>query len=414
MSAGFGFLRHLIVRERSLLRLGELGIIPGYFLAGERTVYEYVRHHVTTYGIFPDLETVKKETEVSFPPGLPDETLEFWADRVKDRNETRIILEVTEDLRKACAEGLLPVAREKARDLYQRLQPSLVQESLHRFDQLIEEIVEDHDKRQRATIRSGVPFGLPFLDVITDGAQPADTVALVGRPSVGKSYLLLHMALKAWEHGFTPLFMTMEMSAKQCARRLVALHSQVSATDIRLGRLSYYGRDKLTTDVKALLGKEGPPFYFLQGTMTSTVEDLSLHIRELHPSVIYVDGAYLLRTRNRSLARWERVSETAEFLKMVAISFDLPIISTYQFNRRGPGSLSNIAFSDVVGQLASIAISIDDDAPENSGTYEARQYKLLELMKGREGERGQFRVLYDIQRMIIKQESMPVYQEVQD
>jgi len=249
---------------------------------------------------------------------------------------------------------------------------------------------------------------MPFLDAISDGAQASDTVAVVGRPGAGKSYFLAHMANSAYSYGATPLYAAYEMSNLQNARRLIALRTNLSATSVRLGRLSFQGK-KILHDQVYELHDIGRPFYLMQGTLKSTVEDLVVAIQELKPTVLYVDGAYLLRTANTNLARWERISETAEFLKSIASEFGLPVIASYQFNRKGAGNLSNIAGADAIGQLASIVISIDDeeDDYESEGrSMGATRMKTLELLKGREGESGVLRVVYDMQRMIIKQDSI--------
>jgi len=175
---------------------------------------------------------------------------------------------------------------------------------------------------------------------------------------------------------------------------------------IRLGRLSFWGRERLVSDVGRLQDLGGQPFYLMQGSLKTTVEDLVLKVRELRPSALYVDGAYLLRTRSKNASHWERIAETAEYLKMMATEFSIPTLATYQFNRRGPGSLGNIAHSDVVGQLASIVIGIDEEDEEDARTFSSRQYKILELLKGREGERGTIRMVYDMNRMQISQESV--------
>jgi len=232
------------------------------------------------------------------------------------------------------------------------------------------------------------------------------------------SYFLASMANSAWVEGERPLYAAFEMSNLQNARRLVALQTNLSATALRLGRLGFHGRKKLVSYLKDLKKnrlkklhdeeESREPFFLLQGSLHSTVEDLVIAVQELKPSVLYVDGAYLLHTSNRNLARWERVSNTAEYLKSVGVEFGIPIISTYQFNRRGAGQLGNIAHADVIGQLASIVISIDDedDSDEMERSISSKRYKTLELLKGREGESGAIRVLYDMHSMKISQEAI--------
>ena len=217
---------------------------------------------------------------------------------------------------------------------------------------------------------------------------------------VHNSYILLRCALFAYLSGWRPLVVTLEMPVIQCVRRILALQAHVATSDVRLGRLTHWGEEmfgEAVSDVTVLDAER--PFYFLQGTLTTTVEDLVLRIQELNCNVLYVDGAYLLHTKHRQ-DRWERVSETAEYLKRIASEFELPIISTYQFNRQGPGNLGNIAFSDSIGQLASIVVALytEDDVSQPI------HYRTMKLLKGREGELGSIRLKFDMERTSIEEE----------
>ena len=129
-----------------------------------------------------------------------------------------------------------------------------------------------------------------------------------------------------------------------------------------------WGKDRLEEGSREIQAMGERPYYILEGSLHSTVEDLAMRIQELKPTVVYVDGAYLMQTRNRHRSRWERISEVAEFQKMLAKEFNLPVIASWQFNRKGPGSLGNIAFSDVVGQLASIVVARMEEKKGELGT----------------------------------------------
>ena len=132
-----------------------------------------------------------------------------------------------------------------------------------------------------------------------------------------------------------------------------------------------------------------------------------MRVQELRPTVVYVDGAYLMQTKDRTKAKWENVTAIAEYQKMIAKDFNIPVIASWQFNRKGPGSLGNISYSDAIGQLASIVCGITDEkGAEKINRWQRRSYKILNLLKGREGEKGVMKVLYDMGRMVIEQHSV--------
>jgi replicative DNA helicase len=402
-----GLLHRLLVDKKKPSSLAELGITESSFIEEEARVFTMICDHYADHGALPMMETVEEETEVKLK-GFPNEPMSYWADKVKRRNQRRLIIQLSERAQKCAQDDSLDDAKGALQECLFGLDAIAPSDQVRMLSVVAQEVIAAHDKRRSSTVMSGVSFGIEYIDMVTDGAQPGDSIALVARPGIGKTYLLLQSALAAWKLGHVPLFHSMEMASMPIVRRMIALRTKVPAMNIRTGRLSNHARSRLQQDVVSIQKAERKtPFYLLQGDLTSTVEDLILRVRELKPTVLYVDGAYLLRTRTRTAARWERVTETAEVLKRLAVEFKIPAIATYQFNRRGPGSLGNIAFADTVGQLASIVLGLSDEDKENSeGSFSTRMYKILHLIKGREGERGTVRVLYDMERMEIKQDSI--------
>jgi replicative DNA helicase len=404
MSVGLALLRCILKERKDLSVLRESGITGDSFQKDEKIVYDFIESHYFKHGVVPKLGTVEEETQIKIPK-FPDEPIGFWIEGVKRRIQGELVSKAIKELQSLAVSGEMVDASNVARNLVFDLEKHDQNERVITLARVVQSVLDAHDLRQRKGVISGVPFGIDYLDKISDGAQPGDAVALVGRPGVGKTYLLLAMANYAYEGNDIPLVVTTEMSTFQCARRLVALRTGVSATLIRLGRMSFWGRRKVYDDITVIMEEEGRPFHLMQGTFSTTIEDIFLRVKELRPTSLYVDGAYLLRSKNKNQAKWERVSETAEFLKLVASEFGIPVISTYQFNRKGPG-LGNIGYSDAVGQLASIVIGIEEDEESSQTKWGAQQTKLITLYKGREGERGQIRIVYDMEHMKIRQQEI--------
>lgn len=405
MSVGIGLINKIILEKCSLAELTSHGVVREIFVDDEKKVFDFIVSHYTKHGVYPKIETIERETGMDFPK-FPKEPLSYWISAVEKRFQISIVARASKIIQEAAASGKLKDAINEVRTTYLRLQNRGAIDKISTLTQAAEKMLAQHDDLQKSGKLSGVPFGIPYLDEISAGAQPGDTVAICGRPGMGKTYIALNMANSAYNHGDTPLVATYEMSPEQCARRIIALRSRISATTIRLGKLSHWGRNKIIKNIGELKSFEDRPFYLMHGNLKSTVEDLVLRIQELRPTVVYVDGAYLLRTAGHNNSKWERVAETAEWLKMIASEFHIPIIATYQFNRRGPGSLSNIGGSDAIGQLASIVLGIDEEDSGEKRTFAARMFKILELLKGREGERGVIRMLYDMDRMRITQDEV--------
>ena len=392
MSIGLGLLGNLLTSGESVGWLQENRITRDLFTNKERKVYDYLLSHVAKHGAYPSVRTIEGETSVEIRKlKLPSEPLSYWMDRLRKRARQNWIKDSLNEVNDLMKEGELHEAENVIRSLMVDLDSGGTGDAALEVVSLFSKVIAEHNIRQLSPRMSGVLFGFPYLDELSDGAQNSDTVALVGRPGVGKSYFLFRMALSSFldeTREDIPLILNMEMGEIQAARRILSMHTHVTATLMRVGKLSHFARDKVLTSIDALQAAYSKPFYLLQGSLKSTVEDLVIRVQELKPTVLYVDGAYLLRTRTKTTSRWERVSETAEYLKLIAKEFDIPVIATYQFNRKGPGSLSNIGYSDAPGQLASIVLGIRFVDKEHEKKIKVRSYRYLDVLKGREGEQG--------------------------
>jgi replicative DNA helicase len=419
VSVGLGLLRKLIEEEVSAQYLDENGVSADLFIKEERLVYSFLRDHLINEGQMPQLETVEAQTEVDFPKA-PDEPLSYWIRQAKIRAEKQELVDGAEKILEAVRSGEVDSARDMITGLYGGLDRHSARKQLWGVPEVVLPVVDKYLRRRNAYELSGAPFGFPFLDGITDGAQGGDTVAIVGRPATGKSYVMLHGAKFAHEQGERPLFVTMEMPKEQCVRRIICMKAGVPSEQFRLGRLSRWSEVKIDRAVSEIQGDNGEPFLIHEAGMNTSVEDVVMRVKELQPSVVYIDGAYLLRTRDRmARARWEKIAGIAETVKAAALEFNMPFICSYQFNRRGAGGVENIAGADVIGQLASIVLAIwNKNEPTVKAKRKAREEgvpvvwddteKMLELIKGREGESGTMDVKFDTKKTRLRQTGVHV------
>lgn len=407
MSAGLGLFQKIIKDKYKISTLQDHGISERVFNQEEKKVYNFLVKYHREYGDVPPLATVVLETGVSFPT-VPNNSVDYWIDCVKKGYIRRQIVncanrivktKATSDFNNNCENWI--------RTLHTDISSFNLIEKVYTIADIAPQVVEAHDRRQKSPEMFGIPFGIPYLDTISDGAQPGDTIAICARPELGKTMLMLTMALSAFRKAKTILYVTLEMSAFQNVRRIIAVDASVPAMRMRLGKLGHWGRKEMLSSVKRFKANKNN-FYLLQGSLHTTVEDLISRVQDIQPDVLYVDGAYLLRSNLKITSKVERIAYTAETLKAIATTFLIPVIETYQFDRKvgkkSTGGLGNIGWSDVVGQLGSIVLGIaDSDFLEERKTFAARQYKILEILKGREGEKGKIKMLFDMQRMKFEQ-----------
>ncbi len=406
MSVGFGLLKSVLHNGAdSFISLSDNGISADVFHGDERIVFSAIEQFYLTYGELPSIETIEVSSGVSIPwSSFPIEPIPYWIDQIKDRELLLRARSFIAQAQTAIGSHNLELLRSHVQQAYIDLEEGINDHSVQSIEEASRQVLEQHNSVQQNYELPGVPFAFPYLNQVSGGMWGGDIIALIGRPAAGKSYIILHDAIHAHNRGKKVLFVSMEMPNLQCARRILSLRSGVNYTRLRLGRVSSFGVHRLEEEIEGMSLQ--PPFRLLSGGIFGSIDRIYAQIKHYRPDVVYIDGAYLIRTTAKGGQRWERVLQVLELLKKVALSEDIPIYITFQFNKTAPGTLEGIAFSDGVSQLSSLAISLGTEGTDNASMSRPIQYRTLKILKGREGETGQIRIEMDFDRMAFSQNSI--------
>ena len=103
----------------------------------------------------------------------------------------------------------------------------------------VREAIEEIEKASQNTDGiSGVATGFFDLDKLTSGWQRSDMIVIAARPAMGKTAFVLSMARNcAVEYGQGVALFSLEMSAVQLVKRLIASEARLSAEKLRKGDL---------------------------------------------------------------------------------------------------------------------------------------------------------------------------------
>ena len=407
MSVGLGFLNQLLIDQPTFSFLDEFGLRMDDFSETEVVLVKAIIDYLMTYGEFPSKTVIEAENDFTFPE-FPEGSLQYWVDGIIRRTSNKILLTASKTIETNIINGKDGAAFTALHDAYSTVSLRKRGRIVVPLSELAESVLNEHDEQQHSDEMLGVPFGFPYIDAVSGGAQPGDLVAIVAKTSVGKTYTLLKMANSAYAQGRTPMVVSTEMSPIQYARRIIALMSHIPVNRVRLGELStHLGRRRLQSQIQELANSD-KPYYIMRSTLSTSMDDVVLQIREKKPDCVYVDGAYLLKGKGAK-SRFEQVSSGVETLKLLAQEVNKPIIATYQIgNKKGSVSLENVYQSDVIVQVASIVFGMrndteNDDEDETGRVISGRSYKILDILKGREGEKGRIRILFDMMQMLVEE-----------
>jgi len=277
---------------------------------------------------------------------------------------------------------------------------SILGDSFDRLDDL---------HRHKGGIR-GIPTGLKELDKKLAGLQRSDLFVIASRPAMGKTTLMLNIALHvgARVRQGAVLIFSLEMSKEQLVDRLLAADAGVDAWALRTG-------EGLTDDdferISAAMGELAEAQIFIDDTSGITVSDLRTKARRLHHqhplAAIMVDYLQLMSGGSRFATTANRVQEISEIsrnLKILARELNVPVVALSQLSRsvesRSPQipQLADLRESGSIEQDADVVAFIYREDYYNPETNRPNIADIL-IKKHRHGPDGSVELYFDRERM---------------
>ena len=181
------------------------------------------------------------------------------------------------------------------------------------------------------------------LDDFLGGFQRADLIIVAGRPSMGKTSLVLNIARNAAiEQGACVALFSLEMFREALVQRLLASESGVNSRRIRLG-LNTEDEEKLIMEATGKLSEA--PIYIDDSPQLRVVEMRSKARRlyyERGIDLIIVDYLQLLQGDGRGENRVQEISYISRSLKALARELKVPVIAVSQLSRAPEWRASHI------------------------------------------------------------------------
>ena len=334
--------------------------------------------------------------------------VEYYIKILKQKNIQRDLITASLDILKNSydesvdVDDLIDMSQSK---VYAAIQNN-VKKDVQEIGSIIRAAMEDVEKMQDQTGLSGVPSGFPSIDKITMGWQPSDLIILAARPSVGKTAFALNVARNAAVESNMPVaFFSLEMPAKQLAKRLMTTESGLPADKIKGGtKLDPHEWEQLEYRLKAL---SKAPLY-VDDTPGLPVMEFRTKAKRLVKSkgvrLIIVDYLQLMQgpAELRGM-REQEVAAISRTLKMTAKELNVPIIALSQLSRdavkragsNGKPMLSDLRESGSIEQDADMVIFVHlPDYLGLSETENGKETTQIIIAKHRNGETRDIDMLF--------------------
>jgi replicative DNA helicase len=183
----------------------------------------------------------------------------------------------------------------------------------------------------------GVDTGFRNLNDKTSGFGKGDLVIIAARPAMGKTALVLNMALKALERGEGVAFFSLEMPAEQLMLRMLSAKTSIPLQALRVGNLTDDEWSRLSSAVDDMSQRK----LFVDDGGYATIHHVRSQLRKLktqHPEITMAIIDYLQLMSGDSKGgsfsgRQQEISEISRGLKQLARELEIPIIALSQLNR---------------------------------------------------------------------------------
>ena len=248
----------------------------------------------------------------------------------------------------------------------------------------------------------GIATGFKAMDIAyPTGMAPGHLIVAIGWPGRGKTWLTSYLACKAWEQGFKPMIVSLEMSPENMRDRIYTMlgSGQFRASDFARGDVNI--DDFGAWGKKRFADKRGFILVSNEGMADVTPATVQAKIDQHKPDLVILDYHQLFTDTKLSNGATERNMNISREFKMLAVSNNIPVIDITAetmddvSDQDAPPMLSQVAWSKAIEYDADMAIAI----------HKHTDTDLIEVVsrKNRHGKNFSFYLNWDIDRGIIEE-----------
>ena len=266
--------------------------------------------------------------------------------------------------------------------------------------------------KDRSAAMGGSPGILTGFDAIDKayptGMAPGHFIVAIGWPGRGKTWFTSYLACKAWEQGFKPMIISLEMSPENMRDRIYTMlgsglfrASDLSKGDINIDDFRSWGKKKFDN-------KNGFILVSNEGTAEVTPATVQGKIDQHKPDLVILDYHQLFNDNKRSHSEVERNRNISREFKLLAVANNIPVIDITAAtaddisDQDEPPMMSQVAWSKAIEYDADMAMAIHRYPGTNMIEVVSR--------KNRHGQEFDFYLDWDINRGVIN----PIYDNLPD
>ena len=369
-----------------------------------RDVWDGLKSYYYKFGSVPDVQVLVDRYGNFEPPSSKGET-GYYLDKLKDEYLSSkiksMLMSAGSSLKSNASSRVLTDIQAEVAKL------TRLTSAVSDLDLTDYEDAERHMKalRERSDAMGGSPgikTGFDALDfAYPTGMAPGHLIVAIGWPGRGKTWATGYIACKAWEQGFKPMIVSMEMAPENMRDRIYTMmgSGMFRASDFSRGAVNL--DDFGSWARKSMKDKRGFIVVSSEGMSDITPATIQGKIDQHRPDLVIVDYHQLLNDTKKSNSEVERNRNISRELKLMAVRNSLPIIDITA------ATMDDISDQDSPPMLSQVAWSkaIEYDADMAFAVHRTPDTNIIEIVsrKNRHGTEFDFFLDWNIDRGIVQE-----------
>ena len=369
-----------------------------------KDVWEGLKSYYFKFKSVPDVSVLQEKFKDFEPQSVKGETA-YYLDQLKnDYLSSRIknlLLQSGANLKTNASSRIIADMQKELANL------SRLTNNVRDVDLTDYELAEKHFQtvRDRSNAMGGSPgimTGFKAIDLAyPTGMAPGHLIVMIGWPGRGKTWMSSYLACKAWEQGFKPMIISLEMTPENMRDRIYTMLGSglFKASDFAKGMINLDDFD--TWAKKKFNNTNGFILVSNEGTGQVTPQTVQAKIDQHKPDLVILDYHQLFNDSSGAKSEVERNRNISRDFKLLAVRNNIPVIDITAAtmddvsDQDEPPLLSQVAWSKAIEYDADMAMAVHRNPDSN----------IIEVVsrKNRHGTEFGFFLDWDINRGIVNE-----------
>jgi replicative DNA helicase len=376
-----------------------------------KDVWEGLKSYYLKFKAVPDVSVLQERFKDFEPEAVKGETA-YYLDQLKNEylaGRLRNLLLQSGTSLKTNASSRVVADMQKELSSLSRLTNNVRDVDLTDF-KLAEKHFESVKNRSDAMGGSpGIMTGFKAIDyAYPTGMAPGHLIVMIGWAGRGKTWMASYLACKAWEQGFKPMIISLEMTPENMRDRIYTMLGSglFKASDFARGQVDISSFDDWGS--KKFANKNQFILVSNEGTGQVTPQTVQAKIDQHKPDLVILDYHQLFNDSSGAKSEVERNRNISRDFKLLAVRNNIPIIDITA------ATMDDISDQDTPPMLSQVAWSkaIEYDADMAMAVHRTPDTNIIEVVsrKNRHGTEFAFYLDWDLNRGIVKEVYEPPMQ----